>query len=545
MRHTLRVRGVRVFGARGFGGMAAVRVVGLLAALPAIWLSVAAVSPAGLAHPRAASQPATPQARAHQARAPQARAAQARASQSRAAQSRAALTAPTLAPCEWRRVEGRVDCGTLTVPENRDKPGGRQLSIYFVVARATGEPAGEPVFFFTGGPGSAATMSAAAYTEHFARLRAARDFVFIDQRGTGRSAPLACAPRDEARRGLRPLFGREAAAACRAALERGADLRLYTTADAARDVDDVRRALGYRRINLHGASYGTRAAWEYAALYPSRTRAIVLHGPVPPGFYTPLPFARGLDTALDGVIAACAADAPCAARFPSLARDVARAFDRLREKPARVRLRDGDGPAIDATLTHSELAEAVRYELYTPARAADLPSLLTKAAAGDYSAIANVSLANRVRLGRDLTDGMYLSVTCAEDIPFLTRDAIRAGTAGTRLGDYRVRQQVQACREWPRGAAPGAHLDKPLEPPALVLVGEFDPATPPGWAERALDRLPNGRAIVIPNGAHGFAGLGIDRCLAGLTTTFLTRGSAQGLDASCVDAARRPPFNLE
>ena len=490
-----------------------------MAGVLAIWLCVAAVASAGPARAR------TPQAGPPDVRRPPG--------------------SPTLAPCEWRRVEGRVECGTLTVPENRDKPGGRQLSIFFVVARATGEPAGEPVFFFTGGPGTAATVSAAGHTEQFARLRATRDFVFVDQRGTGRSAPLACAPRDDTRRGLRPLFSREAASACRAALARGADLRLYTTADAAHDVDDVRRALGYRRINLHGSSYGTRAAWEYAARFPSRARAVVLHGPVPPGFYTPLPFARGLDAALDGLIAACAADAACGARFPSLARDVARAFDRLRDAPARVRLRNGDGPALDATLTHSELAEAVRYELYTPTRAAGLPSLLTKAAAGDYSAIANVALANRLRLGRELTDGMYLSVTCAEDIPFLAREVIRAETAGTRLGDYRVRQQVQACREWPRGAAPGAHFDKPLDIPALVLVGEFDPATPPGWAARALERLPNGRAIVIPNGAHGFAGLGIDRCLAGLTTTFLTRGSAQGLDASCVAAAKRPPFKLE
>ncbi|MDQ3171408.1 MAG: alpha/beta hydrolase, partial [Acidobacteriota bacterium] len=239
-----------------------------------------------------------------------------------------------VAPCQWEGIGARVECGTLRVPEDRARPDGRALSIFFVVARATGEAAGEPVFFFTGGPGTAASDSAAGLSGTLAPLRATRDFVFIDQRGTGRSAPLACPSTPSVRRRLAPLFDRAETVACREALEGQADLRRYTTSDAALDVDDVRRALGYRRISLHGSSYGTRAAWEYAARYPRHASAMVLHGPVPPGFLAPVPFARALDIALEGVIAACADDAACAARFPSLRADVARAFDRLRAGPA-------------------------------------------------------------------------------------------------------------------------------------------------------------------------------------------------------------------
>ena len=91
--------------------------------------------------------------------------------------------------------------------------------------------------------------------------------------------------------------------------------------------------LATTRINLHGSSYGTRLAWSYAAAFPERARTLVLHGPVPPGFLIPLPFAKGLETALNGLIADCLADPPCAARFPRLTADVEAAFERLRGGP--------------------------------------------------------------------------------------------------------------------------------------------------------------------------------------------------------------------
>ncbi|MDQ3168711.1 MAG: alpha/beta hydrolase, partial [Acidobacteriota bacterium] len=211
---------------------------------------------------------------------------------------------------------------------------------------------------------------------------------------------------------------------------------------------------------------------------------------------------------------------------------------------ARVRVAGADGPLVDETITFGEFAEAVRYQLYAPGRAAGLPSMLTRAAAGDYAPIANAAIANRAGIQRGIWHGMYLSVTCAEDIPGMTPRDIRDATSGTRLGDYRVRQQIEACHEWPRGAAPGPHFGAPVQTPALVLVGEFDPATPLPWARRALTLLPNGRLIIVPHGAHAFGGLGIDACLATLTSDFITRGSARDVDSSCVAAARRPPFTL-
>jgi pimeloyl-ACP methyl ester carboxylesterase len=349
------------------------------------------------------------------------------------------------------------------------------------------------------------------------------------------------------------MFDAAATSACRQMLSSQADLRFYTTSHAAHDVEAVRRALGYQRINLHGSSYGTRAAWHYAALFPAHTRSMVLHGPAGPGFHLPIPFARGLDVALEGVMAACAAEAACAARFPALRRDVARAFDRLRTKPARVQIAPPASEAargmapVEGDFTYGELAEAVRYQLYAVGGARRVPLLLTRAAGGDYTPIAQVSIENRIRLERQLHRGMFMSVTCAEDVPFMSEEVIRAASAGTRLGDYRVRQQIAACREWPTATSSdrGKVLAAPLKVATLVQVGQFDPATPLEWARRAMQLLPNGRLVVVPHGAHGFGGLGLGTCIPDLTMTFIRRGSAKGLDTSCVAAGRRPPFDVE
>ncbi|MDQ3421007.1 MAG: alpha/beta hydrolase [Acidobacteriota bacterium] len=442
-----------------------------------------------------------------------------------------------LAPCSVAGIERTTECGTLSVPENRERPG-RAITLRMTVVRATQPAAREAVFFLTGGPGTAATASARGLTREHAALAATHDFVFVDQRGTGESNPLRCeSPPDP---GLPPMFSADDAAICRQALEPTADLLAYTTADAAADLEAVRRALNYGPINLHGSSYGTRLAWAYAAKFPKQARTLVLHGPAPPGFLIPLPFAPGLDVALDGVVADCLADTDCADRFPRLQADVEAAFERLRNSAARVTL---DGQQ-ETTLSRGELSEAVRYLLYSAFDARRIPLLLTQAAAGDYTPIARWSANYRRALARDLNEGMYLSVTCAEDIPFLQEPEIESITRHTKLGDYRARQQMAACSAWPRGKS-GVAEPRPLPTPALILVGAYDPATPVEAAKRAAALLLDSRVVVVPHGGHALNGLGIDDCLSRMTTRFIAEGKPAAVDDSCVAQARRLPFILQ
>jgi hypothetical protein len=177
------------------------------------------------------------------------------------APARAAALAPDgplWSPCgpEW---PSGAECGRVRVPENRAAPAGRTLDLFVVRLPGRGSPkAPEPVFFLAGGPGDAASETASDLPGVLGILRPRRDLVFVDQRGTGRSHPLACAGRGP---GSRVEIGEPSPAearACRAALARQADLRRYTTEDAAEDLEAVRRALGYGAIDLLAATRAVR-----------------------------------------------------------------------------------------------------------------------------------------------------------------------------------------------------------------------------------------------------------------------------------------------
>src|SRR5215211_4035676 len=158
----------------------------------------------------------------------------------------------TLNDCEIQNL-GKAKCGTLEVYENRATKKGRMISLNILLLPATGEKReSDPLVYFAGGPGSAATEDALGFAPEFAKLREHRDLLFVDQRGTGKSHPLNCAfynPND-LQSYLGYFFPLEDVRKCRPQLEANADLKLYTTTIAMDDMDEVRAALGYEQINL-------------------------------------------------------------------------------------------------------------------------------------------------------------------------------------------------------------------------------------------------------------------------------------------------------
>jgi hypothetical protein len=114
--------------------------------------------------------------------------------------------------------------------------------------------------------------------------------------------------------------------------------------------------------------------------------------------------------------------------------------------------------------------------------------------------------------------------------------------AGTFYGDYRLKAYRRACDIWPRSDTP-ASFATPVksEAPVLMISGEADPVTPPWLAEAAARHLPNSRQIVIPHTGHFF----IFPCVDKLIATFVAKGTAKELDASCLAQIRRPAFVTE
>ncbi len=455
-----------------------------------------------------------------------------------------------LAPCEIRGLSGPARCGTFPVYEDRAAKAGRKIALRVVVLPATKPPAvPDPLFVLVGGPGGAATEEAAGTAADLADVREKRDIVLVDQRGTGGSHPLNCdlfGGGEDLRQLLGDFLPIEAVRRCKAALEKDADLRLYTTSIAMDDLDDVRSALGYARINLAGRSYGTRAALVYMRRHPEHVRAAVLEGVTPTTDPMPLAFPKDAQRALDGVLSECTADPACHRAFPRLGAEAVAVFARAAAAPVPAEvLNPTTGDPVKVMLSRDLVGEAIRYMTYQAGTAGLVPVVLHEAAGGNFDSLATFALFGRKEIVGSGSMGMYLSVTCAEDLPFIRPGEGEKAAEGTYLGDYRLRQQRAACGVWPRGAVPDDYA-RPVRSnaPALLIVGEWDPVTPPSLAEEAARTLPNGRVLIVPRGAHGQAGLEGLACLDRLVGAFLEKASAKDLDVSCLAKIRWSPFPL-
>ncbi len=346
----------------------------------------------------------------------------------------------TLTPCAVPGLEEKARCGGIEVWENRSSRSGRKIRLNILVLPATGgNPAPDPFVFLDGGPSAAATEAASGLAREYAPLRQRRDILLVDQRGTGGSHPLNCVlfePAEDLQSYLGEFFPLAAARKCRPKLEASSDLTQYTTPLAADDLDDVRRALGYEKLNLFGVSYGTRAALVYLRQHGRHVRTATLLGVAPTNQDMPLHFPQDTQRALSGVLGECAAEAACHAAFPDLQGDLQAVLRRLEESPASVEiLHPETGAPATVSLSRDVFAEAVRYMLYQPTAAALIPACLHAAAAGDLAPITELALDTRRNLVGSGANGLYLSVTCAEDLPW-----VRPEEAAARGGRHDARR---------------------------------------------------------------------------------------------------------
>jgi pimeloyl-ACP methyl ester carboxylesterase len=452
---------------------------------------------------------------------------------------------PALAldPCELPGLDGGARCGSLAVWEDRVAREGRKIDLRVVVLPATGDSrAPDPLFVLTGGPGQSAVQGAPLFAQVFADLRRSRDLVLVDQRGTGASNPLRCPfPGDDEdpQSYLGDQMPVAAIEACLGRLE--ADPRHYTTPVAMDDLDEVRAALGHERINLYGFSYGSRAALVYLRRHPERVRSAVLAGVAPPDMKVPTHHAPDAQRALDLLFDECAADPECRAAYPDLRAKFWQVWKRLGEGPIEVELVDPKTEReVTVTLDRDLFNEEIRWRLYDH-EANLVPPLVVKADRGDFRDLAALLLRLRRALASSevLATGMFLSVHCSEDDPFIDMAEARRLAEGTFLGTYRLEQQRAACAVWPRGELPDGYTDPVRsEAPVLILSGYRDPVTPPRWGEHVLPHLPNGRHVVLRQGFH--AGMG--DCERALMNRFLAEGTAAGLDAACAEEMPKTPF---
>jgi pimeloyl-ACP methyl ester carboxylesterase len=446
-------------------------------------------------------------------------------------------------------VEGKdLRCGILIVPEFYEKPEGPtiQLAVAIIKSRDP-NPAPDPVVMLQGGPGGSTIDTYLQFLSIDQRLRNLdRDIVLFDQRGTEFSKPsLFCQQYyDETIRNLDKKMGdvesnRNDQAAFQAChdqfVRQGINLSAFNSLENAADVDALRQALGYQKINLYGVSYGTLLALHVLRQYPQGLRSVTIDSVVPPQVNFVLDAPHSQNRALEAVFTGCAQQADCNAAYPDLKKAFYDEVDRLNANNAHIQLSDPKTGKVYPALLDGDsfLNEVVIQMLYLTDWVPFVPRVIYSARAGDYSFIEQVL--SLVKFDRSLSLGMYFSVLCAEDADFKPQDYNLTGLPKELAASEKdgARQFLQTCSFWNVQPLPPM-VDQPVSSdlPTLVLSGAFDPITPPAYAEEAAKTLSRSYTFLFPIGGHGQVTSG--ECQDQIFIEFLDHPD-QKPDGSCIN----------
>jgi pimeloyl-ACP methyl ester carboxylesterase len=453
-----------------------------------------------------------------------------------------------LKPCTMHGSQAR--CGTLQVYENRAARSGRIISLNIIVIKAGGEhPAPDPIFWLSGGPGGAATEDARMSRPIPNSLSENHDLVFVDQRGTGGSNEFLIPDDAPDLNGLTPeQMDTEIRAWVDGMLgEIDMDPRYYTTSQAMDDLDEVRAALGYDKINLVGYSYGATAAQYYLRQHEEHVRSVVLGG----GSLLDVPvferWAQNSQRALDRTFELCLSDPACRAAYPDLRAEYAGLMERLQENPKTVPYTDpaGQQPA-SITFTADYLAAEIRYMMKDAQTAVRLPLLIHRAYADDnWDGFLTFFLMHG---GPEWWGNQFMDhvIRCSEKwAAFDPAVVAQLGKGSPFAGwDLNLAQTTAfACKYTPPGITPEGQADQPASPvPVLTWNGDVDPIDPPENMAGAGELWPNSLSVVAPYTSHNFSDSAAISCWNALVSDFIQAGTAEGLDTSCLQRIQAPVF---
>lgn len=459
-------------------------------------------------------------------------------------------------PVEYER---RVTCGVLTVPERRNPESdpAKVIRLPVIVITSRSPVAADPLVFpTTGGPGAGSLGSLWYFLDYADWASDDRDIVLVEQRGDALAEPsLNCPELDtenfvedgallqgDAERVRRD----EQLEACRARLtEDGIDLSAYTSAESVADLVALRAALGYNRWNLYGVSYGARVALTAMRDRPEGLRSVILDGVYPPHINAYEDTPAGFTAAVDTLLAACAADGACRERYPDLEESLDSLLADTAEAPFSVTVKHPvDRSPLTMEIGATEIVGGLFDALYDVDLIRALPYLIDRLAAGDAEAV--IPLAQRsIDFADFLTEGLDLSVDCAEEAPFNDDARIAEALAADPILRYYARSDGfrQDCAVWAVPALSEIENAPVVSPiPTLLTTGGYDPVTPAAFAEAAAAHLGMHHIHTFPGQSHTPIWTNwVDDCAATIAGRFLA-DPATPPDASCIDSMAPTDF---
>ncbi|MBN1146898.1 MAG: alpha/beta fold hydrolase [Anaerolineales bacterium] len=436
-----------------------------------------------------------------------------------------------------------VQCGYVSVPEKRDGRLSDTIRLAVAIYRnKSDQPASDPVLFLQGGPGGSAIQPLSTLYEGFiAPIVRERDFIVFDQRGMGLSEPSLECPelvtvynrdlRQAITDAERVALYSQAFRACRDRLVlTGVNLEAYTSAENAADVRDLVAALGYQQVNLYGGSYGTRLALTVMRDHPEIVRSAVLDSVLPLEVKLYNEVTAKTDSALQALFAGCAADPACGAAYPNLGAVFFGLVQALDAQPVTVSADDLiSRQTFEVKVNGTAFINAIYWGLYTSQFIPYMPRAIYDVSQGNYdylSALLTLSTAPY----QQISIGAFISINCHEQVYATTPEQLELDLAALpylhafgRSAVYGDADNLFAiCNEW--GAepyAPGESAPLVSDIPTLIIAGEYDPATPPYFAEKLLGSLRNNYYVEIPGMGHGPSISASANCPAGIALAFI------------------------
>jgi len=417
----------------------------------------------------------------------------------------------------------KAECYDLLVPEDRSNVDNGMIRLHVAIFKSkSSNPAPDPILFLSGGPGEPG-IPVVMYLNSFSGFVGGnRDVIVFDQRGTGESQPsLACPEVDQfffdtLNQSLSQSdynkIQNEAWLICRDRLiTEGIQLNAYNSASSAADADDLRRALGVEKWNLFGGSYGTRLGLAIMRDFPQGVRSAVLDSvyPLPETLAGYKDDFRGKGS-LQYLLTRCAANAECGSAYPDLENTLAELIVSLNENPISLtsQMHSGvgwsNGPEV--TISGDRLITILFFMMYSVSDIPYLPKLIVDTKNGNFELLSKY--AGKV-IPPLRNTGMSRSVSCVDNVSSQIVESEPASPSKLdemlfTFGQQQMNESFrQICQKWvsvSTGSEGSVKFASDI--PALLLAGEFDPATPVGFAELAKETLSHSYLYEFPGFGH-------------------------------------------
>jgi len=404
-----------------------------------------------------------------------------------------------------------IECGTVQVPENHNKPDGKKITISYVLLKAKNQTLSPyPMMYFSGGPGGRTLTENSILHWMKSPIGEERDIILFDQRGVGYSSALPnmnneifnILVQDVAQENELDLMRRVIADTGQKIRQQGIRLENYNSFQNAADVGVIMNHLGYEKYNLYATSYGTRLARVVQDQFPEIINSVIHNSPSPMKHDFLQTRLAGYSLAMERIFEFCRTDEECSEAYPKLKETYFSIFKILKEKPLVVPFRE----RVFIVNPHDAIY-LLRRASYSSHSRTLVPQLIRALVDGKGEALAQI-IGVESMIKNFMNFSMMLSVERFESF----NPAYGAEHIASSYDKYPllpVKMGVldafyQAGMSWHDGSvAAEDRLFKPSEVPTLIMSNYYDPATPPENGYIFKEGIPGAFLLILDEGGHG------------------------------------------